>query len=125
MSDRYAGSSVKAVYAIDPVSGMQLELEVDLAFSEDELRFAVTDKDDATLAQLKAMDELMAIAQGRSFEREQARVARQAYQSTLSKLELQPGQDMTPEVARAMSREITAQLLPFLIHRIMSQRGRR
>lgn len=125
LSDHYAGSSLKAVYAIDPVSGMELELEVDLAFSEDELRFAVSDKDDATAAQLKAMDELMAIAQGRSFEREQARVTRQAYQSTLSKLELQPGQDMTPEIARAMSREITAQLFPLLTHRIMSQRGRR
>ncbi len=45
------------------------------------------------------------------------------YQTTLSKLE--PGQEMTPEIALAMSKEITAQMMPFLRHRISSQRGQR
>lgn len=124
LSDCYTGRPVKAAYSIDPISGEQLELEVDLTFTEDELRFALGNEDDATPAQLKAMDEVMAIAQGRSFEREQARVARQAYRTTLSKLGLKPGQDMTPEIALAMSREITTQMMPFLLHRIVSQRGR-
>lgn len=125
LSDCYTGSPVRAVYAIDPISRAELELGVDLAFSDAELRFALADEDDATPAQLKAMDEVMAIAQGRSVERELARVARQAYRTTLSKLGLQPGQDMTPEIALAMSREIKAQLMPFLQHRIVSQWGRR
>lgn len=47
------------------------------------------------------------------------------YQTTLSKLELKPGQEMTPEIALAMSKEITAQMMPFLRHRISSQRGQR
>jgi hypothetical protein len=70
------------------------------------------------------MNEVMSIAQGGSIEREQARVAREAYRTTLSKLSLRPGQDMTPEIARAMSQEITAQIMPFLQHRIFSHRGR-
>jgi hypothetical protein len=40
----------------------------------------------------------------------------------LSKIELKPGQEMTPEIALAMNKEITAQMMPFLLHRVSSQR---
>jgi HNH endonuclease len=125
LSDCYSGPSLKAVYAIDPTNGKELELDIDLTFTEDELRFALADEDDSTAAQLRAMNEVMAIAQELSFKREQARVARLAYQTTLSKLDLKPGQDMTPDIALAMSKEITAQMLPFLQHSILPHRGRR
>ena len=125
LSDCYRGPSLKAIYAIDPTNGKELELDIDLTFTDDELRFALADEDDATPAQLRAMNEVMAIAQVLSFKREQARVARRAYQTTLSKLHLKPGQDMTPDIALAMSKEITAQLMPFLEHNIFPRRGRR
>ena len=79
LADRSEAPIRRNSYAIDPIRGTELELDVDLAFSDHELRFALANEDDATPTQLKAMDELMAIAQGRSFEREQARVVRQAY----------------------------------------------
>ncbi len=125
LSGQYTGPSVKAVHAVDPTNGEELQLDVDLAFEDDELRFALANEDDASPGQLKACDEVMAIAQRLSFEREQARVVRKAYQTTLSKLGLMPGQDMTPEIALAMSKEITQQMMPFLQHRILTQRRRR
>lgn len=78
-----------------------MELNVDLSFTDDKLRFALANDDDALPGQLKVFDEVMAIA---SFEGEQARVARKAYRTTLSKLRLQ---DMIPEIALSMSKEIT------------------
>jgi hypothetical protein len=71
------------------------------------------------------MNEVTAIAQGRSFEREQAPVVRQAYGTTLFKLGLKPAQDMTREIALEMSQEIAAQMMPFLQHRFFSQQVRR
>lgn len=122
LSDCYTGPAVKACHAIDPTTGTELYLDVNLTFTDEELRSALANEDDATLAQIRAMDEVMALAQKLSFEREQARVARQAYETTLSKLKLKPGQDMTPEIALAMGKEIAAQMMPFLFHRISSQR---
>jgi hypothetical protein len=59
---------------------------LNLPFTDEELRFALANEDDATPAQVRAMNDLMAIAQELSFKREQARVARRTYQTALSKL---------------------------------------
>jgi hypothetical protein len=123
LSDWYTGALVKAAYAIDPTTGTEMNLGVDFTFTDDELRFAVSNADDVTPDQIQAMNEVMAIAQQLSIKREEARVARHANQITLSKLDLKPGQDMTHEIALAMSKELTAQMMPFLLHRI-SSRGR-
>jgi hypothetical protein len=122
LSDCYTEPQVKAAYTIDPTTGAEMNLEVNLTFTEDELRLAVSKADDVTSAQVQAMNEVMAIAQQLSIKREEVRVARHAYQATLSKLDLKPGQDMTPDIALAMSREMTAQLMPFLLHRMSLQR---
>src|ERR1039458_4444551 len=124
LSDRYAGPAVGAVYAINPTNGTELSLDVDLSFTDEELRFALANEDDAGPGQLRAFNKVMEIAQQISFDREQSRVARKAYSTTLSKLGLEPGQDMTPEIALAMSKEITSQMMPFLQHRISSPRRR-
>jgi hypothetical protein len=102
----------------------EMNLDVNLAFTNEELRCALANEDDATPAQVRAMNDVMAIAQELSFKREQERVARRAYQTSLSKLELKPGQEMTPEIALSISKEITADMMPFLRHRLSSQRGR-
>lgn len=102
-------------------TGAELNLGVDFTFTNDELQFALSNADDATPAQVRAMNEVMAIAQQLSFKREEVRVARRAYRMTLSKLDLKPGQDMTPEIALAMSKEITAQMMPFLLHRLFTR----
>ncbi len=120
LSDCYAGLPLKDTYAIDPTTGAKLNLDVDFTLTNNELQFALSGADDSTAAQVRAMNEVMSIAQRLSFKREEARVARRAYQTALSKLGLKPGQDMTPEIARAMSKEITAQMMPFLLHRISS-----
>ena len=121
LSNCYTGPLVKASYAIAPTTGTEMSLDVDFTFTDDELRFAVSNADDVNPAHVQAMNEVMAIAQQLSIKREEARVARHAYQTALSKLDLRPGQDMTSEIALAISKELTAQMMPFLLHRIFSQ----
>jgi len=97
-----------------------LELNVDLSFTDDKMRFALANDNDALPGQLKVFDEVMAIA---SFEGEQARVARKAYRTTLSKLRLKPGQGMIPEIALSMSKEITGRndAVPSTPHLVTTQ----
>ena len=64
----------------------------------------------------------MGFAQRLSFEREQRRVVGKAYRQALATLGLMPGQKMTQEIALALSQEITKQMMPFLQHRVASQR---
>ena len=122
LSDVYDGVSFQSCYAIDPTGGTELTLKVDLEFSEEELRFALANEDQSLTKQLEAANFFMAFAQRRSFEREQRRVAGRAYTEAISALGLVPGQDMTPDIALRLSEEVTKRLLPFLQHRVGTQR---
>ncbi len=46
LSDRYTGSGISASYAIDPTVGEELNLTVDLTFTDEELRFALANEDE-------------------------------------------------------------------------------
>ena len=124
LSENYDGQPVADSYSVDPTTGETLALTFDLDFSEDEFRFAVENLDETTAAaQGAAVRRVVGIVQRRSFDREQERVLRKAYDDTLKTLGLEPGQEMTPEIAMAMSKEITSRVLPFLKHRISAQAG--
>jgi hypothetical protein len=119
LSENYTGPLVKNSYSIDPTKGETLELEFDLDFSEEEFRFATDNEDDTTSqAQYAAFNRVMGIALQHNWEREQERVARRAYDKAVEEFKLKPGQEITPEIAWAMSKQITADMLPFLRHRL-------
>jgi hypothetical protein len=124
LSENYNGPEIAANYSIDPTTGEALDLEFDLNFSEEEFRFAVDNMDETALtARFQATHRVIGFIQRRSFEREQERVARRAWDGTFKTLGVEPGQPMTREIAVAMSREITDRMLPFLLHRIATQTG--
>lgn len=106
LSDVYDGVSFQSCYAIDPTDGTELTLKVDLEFSEEELRFALANEDQSLTKQLEAANFFMAFAQGRSFEREQRRVAGRAYTEAIAALGLVLGQDITPDIALKLSEEV-------------------
>jgi HNH endonuclease len=122
LSDRYKGPALEVSYAIDPTSGTELSLDIDLDFSEEDLRFAVGNEDQSLAEQLQAFDFMMRLSQRRSFEREQERVTAKAYAEALAALDLIPGQELSVETAWQLSREITKRMMPFLLHRASAQR---
>jgi hypothetical protein len=122
LSENYNGPEIADSYSIDPAAGETLDLKLDLSFTEEQFRFAVDNMDEtAVAARYQAAQSVIGFIQRRSFQREQERVARQAWYGTLKTLGLEPGQPMTPEIAMAMSREITNRMLPFLKRRISAQ----
>lgn len=122
LSDQYCGSPLFSYYAIDPTSGEELKLDFDLSLAEDELRAAICNQYDHTAGMVKAFQSAVAIAQSRSFAREQKRAAKAAWTGAVAKLGLSPGQEMTPDIAIALSREIVLRMQPFLAHFISAHR---
>jgi hypothetical protein len=118
LSDRYNGPAINASYAVDPIVGEELDLQVNLAFSADELRFAVANEDDPTAQMLEAADMVARIARDLSFEREFERVSKKVYGEAVAALNLNiiPGQQPSPEAAFALGQEITKRMAPFLAH---------
>ncbi|MGA8086134.1 MAG: HNH endonuclease [Terracidiphilus sp.] len=118
LSDSYTGPAINVSYAIDPIVGEELDLQVNLAFSADELRFAVANEDDPTAQMLEAADMVARIARDLSFEREFERVSKKVYREAVAalKLEIVPGQRPSPETAFALAQEITRRMAPFLAH---------
>ena len=122
LSENYSVAEIRDSYSIDPTTEEVLNLDSDLNFTEEGFRFAVENMDETTVeAQFQAAQRIIGLIQQRSFQREQERVARRAWNSTLTTLGLEPGQPMTPEIALAMSQEISKQMFPFLKHRLSAQ----
>jgi hypothetical protein len=122
LSENYSGPEIRDSYSIDPTRGEVLNLEFDLSFTGEEFRFAVDNMDETSVeARFQAAQWVIGLIQRRSFQREQERVARQAWKGTLKTLGLEPGEPMTPEIAMAMSQEIINRMFPFLKHRLSAQ----
>lgn len=124
LSESYRGPQIENSYTIDPMTGETLDLAFDLTFTAEEFQYAVENQDDTSYAAMTAaIERVLALAVDRSFKREESRVFRRAYETTLRKLNLKPGDPMTREIAEAMSQEITRQILPFMLHKISSGRA--
>jgi hypothetical protein len=118
LSDRYTGPAIDASYAVDPIVGEELDLQVDLAFSPEELSFAIANEDDPTAQMLEAADIVARIARDLSFQRELERVSKKIYGEAVAALNLDivPGQKLNPETEFALSQEIKRRMAPFLAH---------
>jgi hypothetical protein len=122
LSDRYTGPTIAASYSIDPIVGEELDLNVDLTFTDDELRFAIANEDEYPPRLLEAFDMVMGIAQRLSFKRQLERASERAYRGALAALGLVPGQEVTAEIGLTLRQEITKRMIPFLQHNGVSRR---
>jgi HNH endonuclease len=122
LSDQYCGAPLFSYYAIDPTSSEELKLDFDLSLVDDELRAAISNQHDHTSGLVKAFQSALAIAQSRSFAREQRRAAEAAWTGAIAKLGLSQGQEVTPDIAIALSHEIVLRMQPFLDHFISASR---
>ena len=57
LSDQYTSSAIAASYAIDPTVGEELNLTVDLTFTDEELRFALANEDELLPRQIEAFND--------------------------------------------------------------------
>jgi len=123
LSSNYHGKPVNAVYAINPVTGAELDLAVRLNFSRLDLKeiYAYLRVFDGSVPQ--ALHEIIPDAMKRQFEREKTRVIERAVKDSWRNLGLEPGTELTREHIMKLSGLIVEQMLPFLQRNAQRQRN--
>ncbi len=118
LSNTYTGPAINASYAVDPIVGEDLDLQVDLSFSADELHFAVANEDDPTAQRQESTDMVARIARDLSFGREFERVSKKVYGEAAMALNLEiiPGKKLDPVDEFALVQEMMRRMAPFLAH---------
>ena len=121
LSNNYTASPVFIDYAIDPSSGEELDLDIDLSLNEEEVLCACSNEEDYGSNMLEAFQKIIAIGQSISFAREQRKAVELAWKECTRKLGFSPGQTLTSEEAMALSKCVASQILPFLMHLVSSR----
>lgn len=113
---RYAGDRVRACYALDPRTGVQLELSVSLGFSEGEIEAIYDYKMIPDGAIQEAFAKVMPAAIKKKFEAERDRVTREAVEYAFANCGAKPGEMLTEEHLKKLSRLAVEKLIPFIVH---------
>ena len=116
LSETYSGEDFSHTYAIDPIEGKDLNILVNMDLSVSEIRQAykceLYDNNVFHVVLRSALDTIGDI----SYRQERDRVIERAITTFSSKTGIQEGDAMTEELARRLVKDITAELLPFVIH---------
>lgn len=116
LSETYTGKNFASCYCIDPVAGQELELEVNLAISKEEIQAAYNLERYSPADMVKALDGVLPIALGASWEKERERVVFQAVHDALKQIALKEGETITAEHGERLSQLIAEKVLPFILH---------
>lgn len=114
LSDHYVGPEKKAVYALDPVTGVELGLDV----SPIPLAWHHSTQSEMSVPVTSALTTILAPAIKASRDREMDRVLREAWNRGLAQLDLVPGSPATDAQRRQLAASITKEMLPLLEHRL-------
>lgn len=116
LSDDYPGPNVSTSYSIDPVTGEELDLTIDLSISQDELIVAERDEKRTFEAVEEALIKVIPIALRDRFTKEKERVIAEAVEYAFKNCGAVEGEILTDEHVRAISRLVMGKLGPFLLH---------
>jgi HNH endonuclease len=116
LSSQYTGESLQSSYAVNPVTGEEIQLSFDLNFSREELRAACNGDDDYSGELGRAFTAMMEIGYPASLQRERERVMQRAVASAMSQLGVLPGDSLSPEQLPEFTRIVTQEITPCMIH---------
>lgn len=121
LARRYAGGPVRACYAVDPRSGTRLDLSIRLGFSEAEIDAIYDYKMIPDGAIQEAFAKVMPAAIKKKFEAERDRVTREAVEYAFANCGAKPGEMLTEEHVKRLSRLVVEKLTPFILHNVTRQ----
>ena len=116
LSELYSGKDFENFYAIDPVKGEELSIDIDLSLPMSEVRSALDfEKCDVDVLQ-SAVERLFAHIVEADFKREQERVFRSAFEDALEDCDAEPGERLSEDQAYQFTQKIMEKLSPFIQH---------
>jgi hypothetical protein len=118
----YLGVPVSAIYAIDPVTGNELDVKVRLQFSVEDLKDIYEYRRIPDGAVAAAMDEILPEALKRLMSREQAATVQRSLSAAWQKLNLEPDTPLTKEHIKMLSTWIAEGITPFVLHNLRQRK---
>jgi hypothetical protein len=120
LSSDYQGQELMEIYAIDPTTGQEIDLDIDLNLSVSELK-RVLDNDSNPLDEYtKAVNHVIPIAIKLNFDRERNRVVTEAAIYAFERLMVKPDCELPPEDEEIFVSLMMEKITPFLIKHMKS-----
>ena len=115
LSKNYVGPEFSHSYSVDPVTGQELQLEVELSVTRRDIELAYAGKKlDCDVAK-EAIAELIQFYQIRAYEREKIKVIEQAVEYAFENCGAKIGETLSEEQLNLLSGLIFEKMTPFLL----------
>lgn len=124
LSNNYSGGEIKACYAINPVSGDELAIDVNLCLPQEEVSAAFNCERMPSESIGEAFDKVMQIGMLSSFEREKNRVIGHSVDYAFENCGAKEAGQLLPEHIEKLVSLILEGLEPFVRHQLSSRRKR-
>ena len=122
LSDNYIGRQFSRTYAIDPVAGKNLDLNVALQLTRRDIDLAYAGKKVNWELTKEAIGKLVAFYQRTAFERERRSVIEEAVEYAFENCGAKPGEELTEEKLNLLSGLVFEKMEPFLLRVIQGNR---
>ena len=119
LSQSYTGTEFSHSYAIDPISGKELMLSVDLDLTLSEIHEAYAYNKSEDAEYLRVVTDLFNLIEEIQFEKALAQASDYATRTAIANLGLQEGDILTDEQAWALARDVAEGMTPFILHHMM------
>lgn len=118
LSEKYSGAKLAANYAVDPVIGAELEVNVDISLTIEDIAAAYNyEKCDPDLI-VDCFNQVMPRAIEASHERERKRVTSRAVEYAFKNCGAEEGQVLTEGQMRVLSGKLAEKMIPYIMSRI-------
>jgi hypothetical protein len=118
LGEGYAGPIVESSYTLDPRQGAELDVAVDLSFSQSDIEDIYAYKYASPEDFKQAADAVIGPAIKSQLDAEQQRVFGQAVNEAFATCGARPGEKLTEEHVLRISRAVAEKVTPFILHRL-------
>ncbi len=119
LNNSYTGKAISTTYSINPITGEELDLEVNLNLSNSEIRQAYNYEKFPVDAMEKAFHAVMPTATENSFKKELNRVLDKALSQEIRKCGVKEGEALTDENIQNILNNVMTEIRPFLLHNMI------
>jgi len=125
LAGSYEGGDISGTYAINPITGKELDLVVDLNLSNSEIREAYDYKKIPNGSVEAAFHEVIPVGMKASFEKEKDRVLNEAVMHAFENCGAKEGEMLMPEHVNKLTGLMMEKLEPFILHQFTQSRKRK
>ncbi|WP_375176790.1 HNH endonuclease [Marinobacter mobilis] len=125
LSDSYEGEDISNTYAINPITGEELSLIVELDLSNGDIREAYDYKKIPEGSVEAAFDKVIPTGMEASFEKEKNRVVNQAVKHAFENCGAKEGEMLMPEHINKLTGLMMEKLEPFILHQLAQSRKKK